>query len=265
MAWNARRAELALSPLVTCRNAVAGVLRRLPPPPSLAGAQAPDPPDAPPPLVRPARAPAVSRPADVLRGGAHKPALQDFWAYHLMADAPIDGDATHTAQLARLRRWGFAVQADTCALAGPDAALAFWRGMQAKRAALPYDTDGVVVKVDDLAQQARLGASARAPRWAVALKFAPDTATTRVVAIEMEVSRLGALVPVAVLEPVTLHGVTVSRATLHNTDHIARLVRASRVLGVDASVCVLTGWWALGLGGAAGRARGRRGGRGAGR
>jgi len=101
-----------------------------------------------------------------------------------------------------------------------DEIVAFYRELEAKRDSLPYEIDGVVVKVDEFSLRDRLGAKARSPRWAVAFKFPPEQARTKLLDIEVNVGRTGALTPVAVLKPVYVGGVTVSHATLHNPDFI---------------------------------------------
>ncbi len=129
---------------------------------------------------------------------------------------------THAEALARFREWGFAVDPHARLVRGVDAALAYYRELAAVRATLPYDIDGVVYKVNDLALQERLGTVSRAPRWALAHKFPPQQAQTVLRDIVIQVGRQGSLTPVAVLEPITIGGVVVQRATLHNEDEIAR-------------------------------------------
>lgn len=130
--------------------------------------------------------------------------------------------ADHGETMARLHAWGFRVGEHRRLALGVDEAAAYCRETEARRDLFPYEIDGCVVKVDSLALQAILGETSRAPRWAVAFKFPPRQAVTRVVDILASVGRTGAVTPVAVLEPVALGGVTVSRATLHNPEELAR-------------------------------------------
>ena len=129
---------------------------------------------------------------------------------------------SHFDILQSLKTWGLPVSAETERVAGIDACIGFYRKIAETRARLPYEIDGVVFKVDDLAQQAALGFVSRAPRWAVACKFPPEEAVTKVLDIEVQVGRTGALTPVARLEPVRVGGVTVTNATLHNMDEVER-------------------------------------------
>lgn len=129
---------------------------------------------------------------------------------------------THWEVLQTLKRWGLRVNPLTERCRGIEAAIAYHHRLEHQRHGLPYETDGVVIKVDSLALQERLGTKTRSPRWALAYKFAATQATTRVLDIQVNVGRTGAVTPMAVMEPVEVGGVTVSRATLHNEDEVKR-------------------------------------------
>ncbi|MCH7979771.1 MAG: NAD-dependent DNA ligase LigA [Acidobacteria bacterium] len=146
----------------------------------------------------------------------------DFFCYGLLVDAraPL---AEHRQALGTLSALGFKVNPHWRHCRDIGQALEFCREWEAKRESLPYEIDGVVIKVNSIALQSEMGATAKAPRWAVAYKYAARQAVTRVHQIEVQVGRTGALTPVALLEPVSLGGVTVSRATLHNEDEVRRL------------------------------------------
>jgi DNA ligase (NAD+) len=128
---------------------------------------------------------------------------------------------TQSGAIARLKSLGFPTNPLTQACDGPEALLEQYRRIEAQRATLGYDIDGVVYKVDDLALQRRLGFRSSTPRWAIAHKFPAELAWTRLEAIDIQVGRTGALSPVARLTPVTVGGVVVANATLHNEDYIA--------------------------------------------
>lgn len=123
---------------------------------------------------------------------------------------------------ARLQKFGFTLNTPVLRCETEQDMLEFYQEVLAQRADLPFDIDGVVYKVDDLKWQDQLGFVARAPRWAIAHKFPPEQAITRVEAITIQVGRTGALTPVAELAPINVGGVMVSRATLHNEDEIRR-------------------------------------------
>jgi DNA ligase (NAD+) len=185
-ALNARRAAAGEPTFVNPRNAAAGAVRQLDPAITAA---------------RPLR----------------------FFAYS-EGEAVYDGaaPATQWEFLERLKGWGFPVNPFAELCDGIDAALAVYRKIGERRPKLDYEIDGVVYKVDRRDWQQRLGFVARAPRWALAHKFAAERAETVLEAITIQVGRTGALTPVANLKPVMVGGVTVSRATLHNEDEIAR-------------------------------------------
>lgn len=130
---------------------------------------------------------------------------------------------SHFERLQQLKNWGLPVCPEIRQVIGLDAALAYHQQIGEKRANLPYEIDGVVLKIDSLAQQLALGFVSRAPRWAIAYKFPAQEKTTRLLDVEFQVGRTGSITPVARLEPVSVGGVTVSNATLHNHDEITRL------------------------------------------
>lgn len=143
-----------------------------------------------------------------------------FYAYSV---AGRDGlPRRHTEVLERLREWGLPVNPEVRRVQSIDGCLAFYKELQARRDQLGYDIDGVVYKVDDLDDQETLGYVARAPRWALAHKFPAQEEITRLIDIDVQVGRTGAITPVARLEPVFVGGVTVTNATLHNEDEIRR-------------------------------------------
>jgi DNA ligase (NAD+) len=180
---NARQAENGGKPFANPRNAAAGSLRQL---------------DASITRARPLR----------------------FFAYSWGAlSEPLA--KTQSGAIARLKALGFQTNPLTRRCVGPEDMIAQYREIEAQRATLGYDIDGVVYKVDDLGYQARLGFRSTTPRWAIAHKFPAELAWTRLEAIDIQVGRTGALSPVARLTPVTVGGVVVSNATLHNEDYIA--------------------------------------------
>ncbi|MBL8575865.1 MAG: NAD-dependent DNA ligase LigA [Mesorhizobium sp.] len=142
-----------------------------------------------------------------------------FFAY-AWGEASEPLGSTQYDVVQRFRDWGFPVNDRMVRCASLEEMLAQYRAIEADRAELPYDIDGVVYKVDSLALQERLGFRSRSPRWATAHKFPAEKATTVLTAIDIQVGRTGALTPVARLEPVTVGGVVVVNATLHNEDYI---------------------------------------------
>ena len=188
-ALNERQAQLGGKIFANPRNAAAGSLRQLDP------------------------AISASRPlAFIVHGWGEMSALPS---------GPLGG--THSEVTEVIAGWGFDCGSLAVGDASIDDCLAFTADLQRRRADLPFDIDGVVYKVERLDWQERLGQVARSPRWAVAHKFPAEKAETTLIDIEIQVGRTGALTPVARLAPVTVGGVVVTNATLHNEDEIARL------------------------------------------
>ena len=146
----------------------------------------------------------------------------DLVCYALGAMESGELPETHAEVLEQLRSWGLPVSDLNTVVDSVDGCLARYQQLQTQRPELPYEIDGVVYKLDSLALRAELGQVARAPRWAIAHKFPAEEASTRLLDVEFQVGRTGALTPVARLEPVFVGGVTVSNATLHNMDEIER-------------------------------------------
>nr|HMN85101.1 NAD-dependent DNA ligase LigA [Bauldia sp.] len=152
------------------------------------------------------------------------------YAWGEMSAMPAD---TQWGMVQAFASWGFAVNPLMTLCSGVDEALAVYRDIERQRASLAYDIDGVVYKVDSLALQDRLGLRTRSPRWAIAHKFPAEKATTLLTAIDIQVGRTGALTPVARLQPVTVGGVVVENATLHNEDYIRGFGRNGETLRTD--------------------------------
>ena len=146
----------------------------------------------------------------------------DFFAYYLLVDGKVRF-AKHSESLQALKQLRFRASDDWKLCAGIEAVIAYCEDWDAKREKLAYEIDGVVIKVNSVAIQNELGYTAKAPRWATAFKYPARQETTVVNDIIVQVGRTGTLTPVAVLEPVQVGGVTVSRSTLHNMDEIERL------------------------------------------
>ncbi|MDF4025819.1 NAD-dependent DNA ligase LigA [Luteibacter sp. PPL201] len=185
-AFNARAREAGEKPLANPRNGAAGSLRQLDP--------------------------AVT---------AKRPLA--FFAYAVGLVEGGELPPTHSATLACLREWGFPISPDVSTAKGFDGLIRYFRRIGDKRDSLPYDIDGVVYKLDDYEGQREMGFVSRAPRWAIAHKYPAQEQTTTVEGIEIQIGRTGAVTPVARLAPVQVGGVTVTNATLHNADQVARL------------------------------------------
>ena len=146
-----------------------------------------------------------------------------FFAYGLGEVRGAQLPASHSAQLAQLGKWGLPISPYNEVVTGVDGLLDYYRRIGAQRDALPFDIDGVVYKLDDIAGQQVMGFVSRAPRWALAHKYPAQEQTTRVAGIDIQIGRTGIATPVARLAPVQVAGVTVTNATLHNADQVERL------------------------------------------
>jgi DNA ligase (NAD+) len=154
-----------------------------------------------------------------------------FAAHFLLSPRHVKSHAENLDFLAKL---GFPTVVHSPVLETPEEVLAFCRLWGAKRHELAFPADGVVIKVDNLEQQARLGSTAKSPRWVIAYKYQPESALTKVLAIHAQVGRTGVITPVARMEPVLLAGTTIRNATLHNYDEVRRLdIRVGDVVKIE--------------------------------
>ncbi len=145
----------------------------------------------------------------------------DCYLYYLLSDEPTT--KSHYQNLELLKKWGIRVSPHLQLCKSADEIINFIKKWDIERHSLPFEIDGVVVKVDDIDQQEELGYTAKSPRWAVSYKFKAETAETKLLSIDYQVGRTGAVTPVANLEPVQLAGTAVKRASLHNADIIKSL------------------------------------------
>ncbi|MCU0638372.1 MAG: NAD-dependent DNA ligase LigA [Candidatus Krumholzibacteria bacterium] len=157
-----------------------------------------------------------------------------FYAYEIMKIEGGDPPSSHSAELAALGEWGFLVDSHWRICGGIDEAVRFHSDLAEKRDSLPFEIDGVVIQVDSKRDRVAAGMKSRSPRWALALKFQPRREITTVEEIAVQVGRTGKLTPVALLKPVDVGGVTVSRATLHNAGEVARKdIRAGDTVRIE--------------------------------
>lgn len=145
-----------------------------------------------------------------------------FYAYAVGVSEGLGVFKTHAALLQQLGDWGLPVSTLIETVSGAAGCRRYYEAMQTRRASLPFDIDGVVYKLNDLAGREELGSVSRAPRWAIAHKFPAEEAETTLLDVEFQIGRTGAVTPVARLKPVFVGGATVSNATLHNMDEVAR-------------------------------------------
>ncbi|MEI9922050.1 MAG: NAD-dependent DNA ligase LigA [Bacteroidota bacterium] len=144
----------------------------------------------------------------------------DCYLYYLLGDNNVE---THEESIKKLEKWGFQISQTYCKCKNISEVLDYINEWEKKRQSLPLDTDGVVIKVNSIAQQQELGFTAKSPRWAISYKYKAESMSTRLKNILYQVGRTGAVTPVAELEPIFLAGTTVKRASLHNANEIARL------------------------------------------
>lgn len=154
---------------------------------------------------------------------AARPLLFNAYSMGMVEGTRTELANLHSARLQQLVKWGLPVSRECSTASGVSECLEYYQSLGDKRNQLGYEIDGVVFKVDELEIQEKLGFVARAPRWAIAQKFPAQEEITKLLDVEFQVGRTGAITPVARLEPVFVGGVTVSNATLHNQDEIARL------------------------------------------
>lgn len=145
----------------------------------------------------------------------------DCYVYYLLGEE-INTD-THEASVRKLEQWGFPVSPTYAKAKNIDEVLEYIGKWENKRHELSLETDGVVLKVNNLVQQRKLGFTAKSPRWAIAFKYKPESQSTQLISVTYQVGRTGAITPVAELQPIFLSGTTVKRASLHNANEIARL------------------------------------------
>jgi DNA ligase (NAD+) len=145
-----------------------------------------------------------------------------FFAYEIMSMEGNNQPEEHYQELELLEKWGFRVDSHRCLCDGVEEAIDFHRELAAERDDLPFEIDGVVIQVNSIELREKLGVKTRSPRWAFALKFEPRREVTTVEDIVVQVGRTGKLTPVALLKPVDVGGVTVSRATLHNAGEVKK-------------------------------------------